>query len=199
MLVKLCWFVKWKLFHKFVHIIAFLMWTRILVSSTCDRLVCFGLKWRTFGFIVEMWESADDNYDDDRILVMSNCSSVKCPCAKCQQRHHMLTIRHSNVISLLPGDDAEWSSYLQTHIDRSSLKYLNKKCVINWCSSARKLYPCKTTGNCRLFERNYWRLLTWLHVFVLLFFFACIMTNLYCGVLYSADSKIKYLYLQSCM
>jgi len=65
----------------------------------------------------------------------------------------MLTVSSSSVV-LLPSDDVVWPLYLQTHIDRDSLQYLNEKHVINWCSGAYTLYPMKTTGIV-VFSLNY--------------------------------------------
>jgi len=99
-----------------------------------------------------MWES----YNDEETSALRGVVSGQCRCAACQQRRSsgMLTVRSGSVV-LLPGDDAGWSSYLQTYVDRDSLHYLTEKRVINWCSSTYKLYPMKTTGSVTFFQTLY--------------------------------------------
>lgn len=90
------------------------------------------------------WELYDD--DDDDTSVLRSVSSSMCQCATCQQRSRgMWTVRSQSIV-MLPSDDAGWSAYLQTRVDRDSLQYLNEKHVINWCSGTYNLYPIKTAG-----------------------------------------------------
>ena len=108
--------------------------------------------------VIAMWvESDDDDYDDSigSTTYLERVSSVHCRCATCQQRHganfDMLTVSNRSTVVLPADDDAGWSLFWQTVIDKDSLKYLREKRVINWCKGAYNLFPMKTTGKILFF------------------------------------------------